>query len=323
MIGINSHSNEILQIISESPGNIQPVALQKLCSYIESRISSEGGFMNRADRPDIYYTLFGLSCAYVLNLNISVEKTAAWLNRFAIPDLTLVNLSSLVKCFSVLSLMSSQKLPGGKAEFLGLSKLSNSSNFLNFSELSDSFTTALSRFRTSEGGFSYTGTGPGFPYAAFLAMNIYQDLEKPIPEPHKLIEGLERCQQSDGRFVHPGSSSTGLLLSTVAGLLTLRQLTGSVNSSALNWIKSQFTTSGGFKADPGSELPDMLSTAVALFALKVCGTTMKPFRDNAKRFVEDHWLNNGSFSATLLDEIGDCEYTYYGLLSLGALNGHD
>ena len=36
-------------------------------------------------------------------------------------------------------------------------------------------------------------------------------------------------------------------------------------------------------------------------------------------FIETVWHKKGGFTASLIDTIPDCEYTYYGLLSLGHL----
>lgn len=74
--------------------------------------------------------------------------------------------------------------------------------------------------------------------------------------------------------------------------------------------------SGGFLAHERAAIPDMLSTAVALFAMKRLG--LSP-RYDAKPFIEAHWHDDGSFTATLLDEHGDVEYEFYGLLALGSL----
>lgn len=72
---------------------------------------------------------------------------------------------------------------------------------------------------------------------------------------------------------------------------------------------------GGFLAYEGAPMPDLLSTAVALFALRLHG--LSP-RYDASPFIEAHWQDDGSFVATLLDEHGDTEYEFYGLLALGA-----
>lgn len=74
--------------------------------------------------------------------------------------------------------------------------------------------------------------------------------------------------------------------------------------------------SGGFLSHIGGAMPDLLSTAVALFALN--GKGVKP-RYDVKPFIEAHWMDDGSFAATLLDEHGDVEYVFYGLLAMGCV----
>ncbi len=111
-----------------------------------------------------------------------------------------------------------------------------------------------------------------------------------------------------------------MLLSTSAALLTMRQLTGKVDSSALDWILQQQGSTGGFHASPDTPMPDLLSTAVALFTLRICGYPLDAMADSARQFILDHWHENGGFTGTLVDDCADCEYTFYALMALGALS---
>ena len=87
----------------------------------------------------------------------------------------------------------------------------------------------------------------------------------------------------------------------------------------VEWVKKQYRGMGGFSSSPEIPIPDMLSTGVALFTLAVCGNNMAEWRELSRSFIEDHWDDCGAFRATVLDDICDSEYTYYGLLALGAL----
>jgi hypothetical protein len=308
---LTPHCQEILAVIDRAVDHLTPEAHQDIGDYLRRHFSPEGGFVNRAGIPDLYYTMFGLTCALALRLDLPYQRVSDWLARQPQAHRSLIDLSCQAKCFTLLANSPPWAPPVAPGTVAG--EWANPGGFLE---------SEVRRFRTTEGGFSYdpTGKGRGFPYAAFLALNIYQDLGWSIPEPERLISALHACRQPDGRFAHPGSKSPGLLLSTVAGLLTLRQLTGEIDTEALKYIENQFAPVGGWKTDPGSELPDLLSTAVALFAIRVCGVDMTPYGALTRTFVEDHWLPGGGFSATLADDIGDCEYVYYGLLSLGALH---
>ncbi len=74
--------------------------------------------------------------------------------------------------------------------------------------------------------------------------------------------------------------------------------------------------SGGFLAHPQAPVPDLLSTAVALFVLSL-HREVPPI--DATSFIFAHWLSDGGFAPTLLDTRSDVEYVFYGLLAMGAL----
>lgn len=84
----------------------------------------------------------------------------------------------------------------------------------------------------------------------------------------------------------------------------------------LEWIVSMQDETGGFWASEVVALPDLLTTAVALFTLKSFGVKT---RYEAVDFVDVHFSDDGSFMPNLIDEKGDVEYVFYGLLALGSL----
>lgn len=84
----------------------------------------------------------------------------------------------------------------------------------------------------------------------------------------------------------------------------------------LDFILSMQDETGGFLANEGAAIPDMLTTAVALFTLKTF--KMTPLY-NAEEFIELHFSDDGGFMPNLLDEESDVEYVFYGLLALGSL----
>lgn len=81
-----------------------------------------------------------------------------------------------------------------------------------------------------------------------------------------------------------------------------------------DFILSLQDETGGFRANEGAAIPDMLSTAVALFTLKMIN--FRP-RYDARDFIDVHINEEGAFMSTLLDEKGDIEYVFYGLLAMG------
>jgi hypothetical protein len=84
-------------------------------------------------------------------------------------------------------------------------------------------------------------------------------------------------------------------------------------------LLSYFDGSGGFKAFRNLKNPDMLSTAVAFFSLKMGGVDLRLFAPGCFKFIEQNY-REGAFLAGDGDETRDLEYTFYGLLALGTLS---
>jgi prenyltransferase beta subunit len=78
---------------------------------------------------------------------------------------------------------------------------------------------------------------------------------------------------------------------------------------------------GGFLAAPLAPIPDLLSTATAIHALALAQTPLDDIKQPTLEFIDSLWSTEGAFAGNWLDETLDCEYTYYGLLALGHLNG--
>ncbi len=87
----------------------------------------------------------------------------------------------------------------------------------------------------------------------------------------------------------------------------------------INALMSYYDGKGGFRATRSTPLSDLLSTAVALYALWFEGYDLREVRPDSLDFV-DSLFREGGFSGHPLDPDPDIEYTFYGLLALGSLN---
>lgn len=76
--------------------------------------------------------------------------------------------------------------------------------------------------------------------------------------------------------------------------------------------------SGGFKAFSHLANADMLSTAVALFALSYSGRDIRLIMPSCLDFIQQNY-SEGAFLPGDGDRSADIEYTFYGLLALGIL----
>jgi hypothetical protein len=119
------------------------------------------------------------------------------------------------------------------------------------------------------------------------------------------------------------------ITTSVCCVLAMQHQTGeALDTSLISWLKERQDETGGFCASEVALVPDILSTAVALFTLRLIGKAMgrrakfgneRP--KSAARFIEAHWLDIGSFAPTIYDEYSDVEYLFYGLLALGSDDG--
>lgn len=100
-----------------------------------------------------------------------------------------------------------------------------------------------------------------------------------------------------------------------ASLLSDKDLSKQMLTKKLEYVMSMQDKSGGFIQNEGADVPDLLSTAVALFTLRHFGVKA---RYDARPFITAHYEDNGSFLPNVLDGEGDVEYVFYGLLALGS-----
>lgn len=121
---------------------------------------------------------------------------------------------------------------------------------------------------------------------------------------------------SGDSYTIPSTSALKHKTSTAACcVLAMQHQTGKTTDATLvSWLKERQDETGGFHASEVAPMPDLLSTAVALFTLWLIGTRPQ----SASRFIEAHWSDIGSFTPTLLDDYSDVEYLFYGLLALGS-----
>jgi hypothetical protein len=94
---------------------------------------------------------------------------------------------------------------------------------------------------------------------------------------------------------------------------------GNAVEELINRLKSFYREDGSFSAVKKAPVGDLLSTGVALYALKFVNSDVRIIRPDCLIYV-DSLYSDGGFCATTLDADPDLEYTFYGLLALGALS---
>ena len=252
-----THSYEAFQTLCRAIQLLTPTAFEQMRSYISSQLTVYGGFANRKGEVDLYYIVFGLMCSLILNLDFPLKKLEAFLAECDINELSMIDLSCYVKCQAMIHFIKNEDIN---------------------ERIIKKCLSAVKKFETPSGSFSYDGKGIGFPYAVFVTINFHQDLGVDVPSQDKLLHALDTYRTKNGAFQNPDSSDNPMLLSSAAAINVIRYLTGSVDHVAVQWLTRQYHNVGGFYAAENSPLPDMLSTAVALFTLSMCGVSLDNWR---------------------------------------------
>jgi hypothetical protein len=287
----------MLQVARLAPTLLQS-SIDLVGGFFRERYDPGGGFVNRAGLPDLYYTVFGLEGMAALRAPIDPDRTRAYLTEFGDgASLDFVHLSCLARCWA--------NLPDGTPP----------------DDVRARMLERIATFRTADGGFSTEiGATEGSAYGAFVALGAYQDLRGPVPDSDGLMRQLLTLQSEDGALNNFPGAPVGLTTATAAGAAALRQYGVPVPAGFAPWLLAQAHPQGGFRALPGSPIPDLLSTATAIHALVGLHADISPLKEPCLDFIDTLWTNRGGFYGHWEDDVLDCEYTYYGLLALGHLS---
>lgn len=275
-----------------------------VAGFIGKQFNEDGGFKGRSNQSDLYYTVFGIEALRALKSEIDCERIAAYLEQFGCgDDLDFVHRACLARCRANVS----------EAQNTAVNKV-----------LRDAILHNIEMHRCPDGGYSdSTDARRGTAYACFLALGAYQDLNVDIDNAGGLADCLETLRTPDGGYSNDPAIQIGATPATAAALAVLHYLGEPIEESSISWLLSQLHPKGGFAAVPAAAdygLPDLLSTATALHALALTGASTANIAEKCLDFLDSLWSSEGGFCGSWADPTLDCEYTYYGLLSLGHLN---
>jgi Prenyltransferase and squalene oxidase repeat len=285
-------SIKLLKTLKNGKKKLSEEALCRMVGFVHSQRTDADSFMNKSGQEDIYYTLFGWMLSYVLGIRLDAKKMNVYLQRQDMVKMDLIHYAAFMRCRMMLTLMES-----------GISRLL-------FKRLSPVEVKKLQEFE------SVPHNDPRSPYSQYIWLSLLEDAGHSVKNKEVLLDSLTEYHLSSGGYANVRSSEMATTNATVAGLAISGVLENYKENEDITYLKGLQEETGGFSAAIGSPLPDLLSTATSLFMLK-CYEVMPAY--SARNFIEAHWLDTGGFSATLLEERSDVEYTFYGLLALGTL----
>jgi len=288
---------EMLQVARLAPKLLgESVTLVE--SFYLSRRAPCGGFLDRDDKPDLYYSVFGMEGLQALSVENRGPDVRPWLQGFGDGDgLDFVHLCCLARCWAN----------------VGMSGLS--------ADACEGLASRIEAFRCADGGYHQAPQrAKGSAYGCLLAWGAYQDLGFLPPEPWRLVECMGGLRTPDGAWSNEPGIPVGSTTATAAMVALHRHLDMAPPAEAVDWLMRRCLPQGGFLALPAAPLPDLLSTAVALHALDAVQADFSHLKEPCLDFVDSLWNATGGFHGNWTDDTLDCEYTYYGLLALGHLS---
>lgn len=114
------------------------------------------------------------------------------------------------------------------------------------------------------------------------------------------------------------ASAGPLPSSVIAALTVLQHAFGRPTNHLENELESFHEADGGFRAVKAAPVPDLLSSAVVLFAYQFINHDLTFIKPQCLDFIDSRY-SEGGFGSNLLDPEPDIEYTFYGMLALGSL----
>lgn len=290
----------MLQVSRLAPRLLGDDAADLVRGFVLDQLHADGGFLDRTGRPDLYYTVFGLSCLQALQMEIP-PRVRSYLESFGRAEqLDFVHTACLARAWSAVG------GEGFSAELRGA--LFERLVALRLEDLS-----LEARGAATEDGI------PGSVTDAFLGFGTLQDLGMETPSADEIAAFLGAREAADGGYLNEPPAISGSTPATTAAVSLLASVGRPIPRHALGWLEARHVH-GGFNAAPGLDIPDLLSTAVVLHALATAQRPLQRYVEPALDFLDTLWTNRGAFHGHWADDDIDCEYTFYGLLALGHLS---
>lgn len=289
---------EMLQVARLAPQMLGD-ATDLVLKFIRSRSLESGAFADRADRADLYYTVFGMEALLALHAEPDWARLTAWLETFGDgAGLDFIHLCCLARCWSAVPAPVARLPEGSRIALLD----------------------RILSWRTPDGGFNQRAGAPrSSAYGCLLGWAAHYDLDAPLPPAGSLTDCLGSLAIPGGGYANEPGMVQGTVPATAAAVALHRHLRRIPPGDAGAWLLAQQHPGGGFLAAPGAPIPDLLSTAVALHALDGMQVSFAAHKEALLDFIDTLWSAEGGFHGNWTDDVLDVEYTYYGLLALGHL----
>ncbi len=271
----------------------------RIAGFLHGQWSPDGGFLDRGGTSDLYYTVFGIDALLALGEELPLESLPSYLEKHGDgADLDFMHLTCLARCWT--------RLPGTTVP----------------KTVKDNVIERIEAHRTPDGGYNTVHNARHSSVTGnYLAFAAYGDMGEELPATDRMLEGLTALRTTDGGYANERGLASGTVLATAGALILQHCLSGQPNRDAAEWLWGQTGPDGGFLASPHTPMPDLLSTATAIYAARILEHPTRKLTEGSVIFTESLQSDEGGYAGHWLEPLPDCEYTFYALLTLGCLMG--
>jgi prenyltransferase beta subunit len=260
--------------------------------FLVSQQNADGGFQDRGGRSDLYYSLFGMMLLRAMEFEVR-NSDGKYL------ELETWNLKLKKRLKHYISVQSSSKVTGF-IEQCCLALLQKELKINRFLRIRTLMKLSLSFWKERN--------SINLSYRSFV---LFLTLDAILPF-RSILKRLS------GKMLSRMDVDEHSPCSEVAAKVYLKKMMNKDEKSDQELLKSFTCESGGFRAFQHLQHSDMLSTAVALFALDFSGSDLRLLKPASLDFIQQNFVD-GAFLSGDGDQTRDLEYTFYGLLALGVL----
>jgi len=318
-------NQEILKAFFKTKDLLSDEALMQIRTFVSDSKYQQGGFEDRASKPDIYYTVFGYTLAFVYDIELDIEKEFAFLEIWnKKQEADLVHVVCYLRCYYLLLVIEQKQKFGFKVDvsdfdgFLANMVMKRLINKLK--KNCQPYFGLLESYKSKDGGYNHNQkqAEQATVYASFLVWTLYQDLNEKESVLANITDQLEALMCGNASFANDNTSQSGVSSATAAGLIMTLGKSSDLKPT-IAYLNQNYTPRGGFKAAAGLPVADLLSTSTALLALYMAGENLQELSEKSIDFINLHWDESGGFFGSIADMTCDVEYTYYALLGIGIL----
>ena len=250
----------------------------------------------------MYYTSFALRGLFLLGQlhGPAAERAAAFLKGKLAGRETVIDLLSLVYGAMLLDLSA------------GIDVFADATG-----RWRDAVAEMLEQLRRDDGGYAKSSEGrASSTYQSFLVLLCRQLIDRPPPDPERIVEFIRSQRAGDGGFRDIRVAKRGGTNPTAAAIGTLKilgALDGETASDTIRFLGGMQTDEGGLRANTRIPIADLLSTftgtstLVDLDGLGAIDTTA------VERYLRRLEQPGGGYRGAMWDREVDVEYTFYGL----------